>query len=113
MVGSGYGAVSKDLSNLSLQANYIFGNKIGLAAYQKKNFFGGATISSLGDKIFSNDEFVFEDQFSRVSAEAETTEREVSDFDFKSSSPLSALVKLRSGVGFDLPYDNWSDVLSR
>ncbi len=63
---SSTGVASKDLSETLISNSTLTNNYSALRAYQKKTYYGGATLTLLGSSLSGNTEDFFHDQFSSI-----------------------------------------------
>lgn len=112
MIGNYYGAVSKDISNFFLKGNVIIENNIGLAAYRKKSFFGGAEIISINNYLINNEKDLYTDSESSINhninklPKIKFKEMEPSSYE----SPLDILNWISNEVlpnNINMPVDLW------
>lgn len=111
IIGNRYGAVSKDLSILNSNDNLFIGNQFGMAAYQKKNFFGRGTIKSRDDVFSDNNINIDKDNLSEIYHEGMVIKTYNFDRNIRNSNldTLNWLSKLNIPSVIKLPIEKWKE----
>lgn len=117
LLNNHYGAVSKDLSKVALTNNIIALNKIAMAAYQKKSFFGGGTLYSSANAFGLNDEHTFVDENSMIETDGKSAlENSIVDLEsLDNDEPLTllnALIQNAQVTATGISMETWKKLLA-